>query len=161
MNVLNVAKTLKGIKINQLEDEFQSRVLQVINPLFPINVNINSETNGDELLKMIDDEVPRELRNDIMNAVIFRGDEIRRFFNDVERCQQDMMRNVEFDDTVKGTFLSHSALLVIIIVFMALAAYVWTPNSRGEVPESKSISLISTIVQALANDSKPEEPVKE
>lgn len=107
MNVLNVAKTLKGIKINQLDDEFQSRIIEVINPLFPMNININSETTGDELVNIMDTQVPRELRVNIMNAIIFKGDEIRRFFNDVERCQQDMVKNVEYDDNVKGNFLSH------------------------------------------------------
>lgn len=154
MNVLNVAKTLKGIKINQLDDEFQSRIIEVINPLFPMNININSETTGDELVNIMDTQVPRELRVNIMNAIIFKGDEIRRFFNDVERCQQDMVKNVEYDDNVKGNFLSHTSVFIIILVLIMMGIYVSSENVRGEIPASKSVSVIAYIVKALSNDEE-------
>ncbi len=154
MNVLNVAKTLKDIKIKQLDDEFQSRITEVINPLFPLSININSETTGDGILTLLDNEVPRELRVSIMNTAIFTGDDIRRFFLEVERCQRDMVKNVEFDDDVKSSFLSHTAFFVILVVAGMMAVYVYSPDARGDIPTSKSISIISYIVKALSNDTE-------
>ena len=154
MNVLNVAKTLKDIKLKQLDDEFQSRITEVINPLFPLNININSDTTGDEILTLLDTDVPRELRVNIMNTVIFSDDAIRRFFNDVDRCQRDMVKNVEFDDSVKSKFLSHTALFLIIAVLLMMGGYAITTSTRGDLPPSKSISVISYIVKALSNDTE-------
>ena len=152
LNVLNVARALKEIKIKQLDDEFQQAIIGVINPLFPVNINISSETSGDELIRLLDNDVPRELRMTIIAAIVFDNDDIRRFYTDVERCQRDNVRNVEFDDNVKGNFILNNAFLVIVVVSVMMVIYVKSSVVRGNLPPSNSLPVIALIVKALSTD---------
>ena len=152
MNVLNIANALKEIKIKQLDDELQVKIISVINKAFPLNVNISSETTGSEIIDLLDNDVPRELREGIIQATVFVDDEIRRFFVEIDRVKREMVKNVDYDDTVKSTFISHGAFLIIIIVFAMMGGYTLTTSVRGELPESRVLPVIQYLIHSLSND---------
>lgn len=165
MNVLNISHVLKEIEIGQLEDEFQSKILNVINPLFPEDINIGTNTSGTELIDFVNNAVPRDMRLPILSAVVFSGDDVRRFYNEIERIQRDVAKEVQVDHRLKDSFVSHSAALAILVVIAMMAIYNISEGSRGVVPASKSLSVIEVVVRSIAGGQKlvtppaPPEPV--
>lgn len=156
MNVQHTATALGEIKISQLDDEFQLTILNIINPLFPADISISSETTGKEIKALIDSKVPREQRVTIMKAVVFSGDTVRRFYNEIEKCQQAAIRDNEYGDSVKSNFIAQSALLEIIVVVILMAIYSNTAEVRGEIPESRVGIVIGHILTGLSDVAKAE-----
>lgn len=150
MNTLNVASALAGIKISQLDDEWQQKILTKLNDVIPGDVEVPLEATGDEIKRIVTVEVPKADRNAVIECVIFEGDEVRRFFTNVERCQQDTAKNLQYDDGVKGNFVSNAAIMSTLAILLMLGIYELTESSRGNIVESKTLSIVEMVVSSLS-----------
>ena len=159
MNILSATNALKEIKLKELDDEFQIALMNVINKAFPDTIRISCESTGDEIRKLIDTELPADARTELMQSSVFHDrNDIVRFFNNVERLQETHQRLVEFDDAVKGNFITSMAFLVIIVVVGLMTLYVLTENTRGKVPDSRVAHMAINIVDNLTKAPAPTEP---
>lgn len=133
--------------------------MNVINKAFPDTIRISCESTGDEIRKLIDTELPADARTELMQSSVFHDrNDIVRFFNNVERLQETHQRLVEFDDAVKGNFITSMAFLVIIVVVGLMTLYVLTENTRGKVPDSRVAHMAISIVDNLTKAPAPTEP---
>lgn len=150
MNILSATNALKGIKLKELDDEFQIAIMNVVNPAFPDTVRITGDTTGDDIRKLIDNELPASSRMELMKSAIFaENNDIVRFYNNVEKLQEAQQQAVNYDDAIKGNFITNLALLVFILVVGLMAVYIYTEETRGKIPESRVGHIAEKIVDNL------------
>ena len=152
MNILSATNALKGIKLKELDDEFQIAIMNVVNAAFPDSVIVTAEATGEEIRRLIDQELPATSRLELMRVAIFaENNDIVRFYNNVEKLQEAAQQAMNYDDAIKGNFISNLAFLVIIVVIALMAIYLYTEDTRGKVPESRVGRIATKIVDNLAN----------
>lgn len=150
MNILSATNALKGIKLKELDDEFQIAIMNVVNTAFPDSVKVTAEATGDEIRRLIDHELPTVSRLELMRVNIFTvSNDIVRFYNHVEKLQEAAQQALQYDDAIKGNFITNIALLVIIVVIALMGLYVYTEDTRGNIPESKVGHIATKIVDNL------------
>ncbi len=150
MNILSATNALKGIKLKELDDEFQIAIMNVVNTAFPDSVKVTAEATGDEIRRLIDHELPTVSRLELMRVNIFAENiDIVRFYNHVEKLQEAAQQALQYDDAIKGNFITNIALLVIIVVIALMGLYVYTEDTRGKIPESKVGHIATKIVDNL------------
>lgn len=138
MNILSATNALKGIKLKELDDEFQIAIMNAVNTAFPDSVKVTAEATGDDIRRLIDNELPTVSRLELMRVNIFTvSNDIVRFYNHVEKLQEAAQQALQYDDAIKGNFITNIALLVIIVVIALMGLYVYTEDTRGKIPESK------------------------
>lgn len=153
MNILSVTNALKEIKIIELDDEFQIDLISLITPaLANSGASFTAESSGNDLRKLLDTEVDAMTRTELMQINLFPDhSSVVRFYTNVEKIQNAKEREQEYDDAIKGNFLSSLALFEIIAVFIVLAIYQITEPFRGKIPESKIIAGLDIIIANLSN----------
>lgn len=150
MNILSATNALKGIKLKELDDEFQIAIMNVVNTAFPDSVKVTAEATGDEIRRLIDHELPTVSRLELMRVSIFAENiDIVRFYNHVEKLQEAAQQALQYDDAIKGNFITNIALLVIIVIIALMGLYVYTEDTRGKIPESKVGHIATKIVDNL------------
>lgn len=150
MNILSATNALKGIKLKELDDEFQIAIMNVVNAAFPDSVRITGDTTGDDIRKLIDNELPASSRMELMKSAIFaENNDIVRFYNNVEKLQEAQQQAVNYDDAIKGNFITNIALLVFILVIGLMTVYIYTEETRGKIPESRVGHIAEKIVDNL------------
>ena len=150
MNILSTTNALKGIKLKELDDEFQIAIMNVVNAAFPDSVIVTAEATGEEIRRLIDQELPATSRLELMRVAIFaENNDIVRFYNNVEKLQEAAQQALQYDDAIKGNFITNIALLVIIVVVALMGLYVYTENTRGKISESKVGHIATKIVDNL------------
>ena len=150
MNILSATNALKGIKLKELDDEFQIAIMNVVNNAFPDSVKVTAEATGDEIRRLIDHELPTVSRLELMRVNIFAENiDIVRFYNHVEKLQEAAQQALQYDDAIKGNFITNIALLVIIVIIALMGLYVYTEDTRGKIPESKVGHIATKIVDNL------------
>ena len=150
MNILSTTNALKGIKLKELDDEFQIAIMNVVNAAFPDSVKVTAEATGDEIRRLIDHELPATSRLELMRVNIFtQSNDIVRFYNHVEKLQEAAQQALQYDDAIKGNFITNIALLVIIVVVALTGLYVYTEDTRGKISESKVGHIAIKIVDNL------------
>lgn len=153
MNILSVTNALKGIKLKELDDEFQIEIMRSLNQALPDGVNVTAESTGDEIRRIIDVDVPVLERNNLMQVDLMTDHKlIVRFFNNIERIQLANEKDSDYEDSLKGNIFASGAWICVIIVSIAMALYVLSADSRGKVPESRTWNLIQTVASALTVD---------
>lgn len=151
MNILSATNALKGIKLKELDDEFQIAIMNIVNSAVPDSVTITGEATGDEIRNIIDSELPALSRTELMKNPIFsESSDIVRFYNNVEKLQEAQQQAMLYDDAIKGNFITNIALLVIIIVVGMMGLYAYTEDTRGTVPDSRVAHMAVKIVDNLA-----------
>ena len=147
MNILSATNALKGIKLKELDDEFQIAIMNAVNTAFPDSVKVTAEATGDDIRRLIDNELPTVSRLELMRVNIFTvSNDIVRFYNHVEKLQEAAQQALQYDDAIKGNFITNIALLVIIVVIALMGLYVYTEDTRGNIPESKVGHIATKIV---------------
>ena len=160
MNILSATNALKEIKLNELDDEFQIAIMNVVNMAFPDSVHIGGSSTGADIRKVIDNELPVQARVELMQAAVFEErNDIIRFFNNIEKVQEIHTQKVNYDDAIKGSFITAMAILVILIVGFLMSLYVLTEDTRGEVVDSRVASIVTKVVDNLAKPVTP--PINE
>lgn len=150
MNILSATNALKGIKLKELDDEFQIAIMNVVNAAFPDSVKVTAEATGDDIRRLIDNELPTVSRLELMRVNIFTvSNDIVRFYNHVEKLQEAAQQTLQYDDAIKGNFITNIALLVIIVVVSLTGLYVYTEDTRGKISESKVGQIAIKIVDNL------------
>lgn len=150
MNILSATNALKGIKLKELDDEFQIAIMNAVNNAFPDTVRICGDSTGELMRQLIDNELPVVARSELMRSAIFNEpNDIVRFFNNVERIQEAHQQAIVYDDAIKGNFITNLGLLAIIVVVVLVGLYVFTEDTRGKVPDSKVAQIATKIVDAL------------
>ena len=150
MNILSATNALKGIKLKELDDEFQIAIMNVVNTAFPDSVKVTAEATGDDIRRLIDNELPTVSRLELMRVNIFTvSNDIVRFYNHVEKLQEADQQALQYDDAIKGNFITNIALLVIIVVVALTGLYVYTEDTRGKISESKVGHIATKIVDNL------------
>lgn len=150
MNILSATNALKGIKLKELDDEFQIAIMNVVNAAFPDSVKVTAEATGDDIRRLIDNELPTVSRLELMRVNIFTvSNDIVRFYNHVEKLQEAAQQTLQYDDAIKGNFITNIALLVIIVVVAMTGLYVYTEDTRGKISESKVGQIATKIVDNL------------
>ena len=150
MNILSATNALKGTKLKELDDEFQIAIMNVVNAAFPDSVKVTAEATGDDIRRLIDNELPATARLELMRVNIFTvSNDIVRFYNRVEKLQEAAQQALQYDDAIKGNFITNIALLVIIVIIALMGLYVYTEDTRGNIPESKVGHIATKIVDNL------------
>lgn len=150
MNILSATNALKGIKLKELDDEFQIAIMNVINAAFPDSVKVTADATGDEIRRLIDHELPATSRLELMRVnILAENIDIVRFYNHVEKLQEAAQQALQYDDAIKGNFITNIALLVIIVIISLMGLYVYTEDTRGNIPESKVGHMAIKIVDNL------------
>lgn len=150
MNILSATNALKGIKLKELDDEFQIAIMNVVNTAFPDSVKVTAEATGDEIRRLIDHELPVTSRLELMRVnILAENNDIVRFYNHVEKLQEAAQQTLQYDDAIKGNFITNIALLVIIVIIALMGLYVYTEDTRGNIPESKVGHIATKIVDNL------------
>ena len=150
MNILSATNALKGIKLKELDDEFQIAIMNAVNTAFPDSVKVTAEATGDDIRRLIDNELPTVSRLELMRVNIFTvSNDIVRFYNHVEKLQEAAQQALQYDDAIKGNFITNIALLVIIVVVSLTGLYVYTEDTRGKISESKVGHIAIKIVDNL------------
>ena len=150
MNILSATNALKGIKLKELDDEFQIAIMNAVNTAFPDSVKVTAEATGDDIRRLIDNELPTVSRLELMRVSIFAENiDIVRFYNHVEKLQEAAQQALQYDDAIKGNFITNIALLVIIVIIALMGLYVYTEDTRGNIPESKVGHIATKIVDNL------------
>ena len=150
MNILSATNALKGIKLKELDDEFQIAIMNVVNTAFPDSVKVTAEATGDDIRRLIDNELPTVSRLELMRVNIFTVcNDIVRFYNHVEKLQEVAQQTLQYDDAIKGNFITNIALLSIIVVVALTGLYVYTEDTRGKISESKVGHIAIKIVDNL------------
>lgn len=157
MNILSVTNALKEIKLSDLDDEFQTTILSRLNIHMPEGTVITTEVNGNELRSMIDEISDPFTKLKILELNLIDNRDIVRFFNNVEKIQQNKLREVEYDDAIKGNFFSTLSFFCIIFVLILMGIYTLTPHSRGTVPESQVLGVIEYAVRSMSELHQVEE----
>lgn len=152
MNILSATNALKGIKLKELDDEFQIALMLIVNDAFPDSVKVTGEATGDEIRQLIDRELTAVSRAALMRVAIFaESNDIVRFYNNVEKLQESAQQALNYDDAIKGNFITNMALLVIIVVLTLMGIYVYTNDTRGKVSDSKVGHIATKIVDNLTH----------
>ena len=149
MNILSATNALKGIKLKELDDEFQIALMLIVNDAFPDSVKVTGEATGDEIRQLIDRELTAVSRAALMRVAILESNDIVRFYNNVEKLQESAQQALNYDDAIKGNFITNMALLVIIVVLTLMGIYVYTNDTRGKVSDSKVGHIATKIVDNL------------
>ena len=149
MNILSATNALKGIKLKELDDEFQIALMLIVNDAFPDSVKVTGEATGDEIRQLIDRELTAVSRAALMRVDILESNDIVRFYNNVEKLQESAQQALNYDDAIKGNFITNMALLVIIVVLTLMGIYVYTNDTRGKVSDSKVGHIATKIVDNL------------
>lgn len=149
MNILSATNALKGIKLKELDDEFQIALMLIVNDAFPDSVKVTGEATGDEIRQLIDRELTTVSRAALMRVDILESNDIVRFYNNVEKLQESAQQALNYDDAIKGNFITNMALLVIIVVLTLMGIYVYTNDTRGKVSDSKVGHIATKIVDNL------------
>ena len=149
MNILSATNALKGIKLKELDDEFQIALMLIVNDAFPDSVKVTGEATGDEIRQLIDCELTAVSRAALMRVAILESNDIVRFYNNVEKLQESAQQALNYDDAIKGNFITNMALLVIIVVLTLMGIYVYTNDTRGKVSDSKVGHIATKIVDNL------------
>ncbi len=150
MNILSTTNALKGIKLKELDDEFQIAIMNVVNAAFPDSVKVTAEATGDDIRRLIDNELPATSRLELMRVnILIQSNDIVRFYNHVEKLQEAAQQALQYDDAIKGNFITNIALLSIIVVVALTGLYVYTEDTRGKIPESKVGQIATKIVDNL------------
>ena len=150
MNILSATNALKGIKLKELDDEFQIAIMNAVNTAFPDSVKVTAEATGDDIRRLIDNELPTVSRLELMRVNIFTVcNDIVRFYNHVEKLQEVAQQTLQYDDAIKGNFITNIALLSIIVVVALTGLYVYTEDTRGKISESKVGHIAIKIVDNL------------
>lgn len=149
MNILSATNALKGIKLKELDDEFQIALMLIVNDAFPDSVKVTGEATGDEIRQLIDCELTAVSRAALMRVDILESNDIVRFYNNVEKLQESAQQALNYDDAIKGNFITNMALLVIIVVLTLMGIYVYTNDTRGKVSDSKVGHIATKIVDNL------------
>lgn len=150
MNILSVTNALKEIKLKDLDDEFQTTILSRLNIHLPEGIVVTTDVSGNDIRLIFDEIIDPFVKLKILELNIIDNRDIVRFFNNVEKVQQYKIREVEYDDAIKGNFISTFSLFVTICVGILMGIYVTTDNSRGVIPESRVLSMAATVVDSLA-----------
>ena len=151
MNILSVTNALKEIKLQDLDDEFQINIMSKLNDVLPEGICITAESSGNDIRKIVDSGLEPAIRSNVMSLdFISKHEAVVRFFNNVEKVQQSKIREVEYDDAIKGNFISTFSFFVIICVGLLMGIYVTTEETRGKVPESKVLNIVNYAVNSLA-----------
>ena len=82
-------------------------------------------------------------------AIFAESNDIVRFYNNVEKLQESAQQALNYDDAIKGNFITNMALLVIIVVLTLMGIYVYTNDTRGKVSDSKVGHIATKIVDNL------------
>ena len=151
MNILSATNALKGIKLKELDDEFQIALMLIVNDAFPDSVKVTGEATGDEIRQLIDRELTAVSRAALMRVAILESNDIVRFYNNVEKLQESAQQALNYDDAIKGNFITNMALLVIIVVLTLMGIYVYTNDTRGKVSDSKVGHIATKIVDNLTH----------
>ena len=152
MNILSATNALKGIKLKELDDEFQIALMLIVNDAFPDSVKVTGEATGDEIRRLIDQELTATSRATLMRVAIFaESNDIVRFYNNVEKLQEAAQQALNYDDAIKGNFITNLAFLAIIVVATLMGIYVYTNDTRGKVPDSKVGHIATKIVDNLTH----------
>ena len=152
MNILSVTNALKGIKLKELDDEFQIELMRLISPCLPVDISVNADSTGDDIRNILDNSLDVSTRHTILGLSVFPEQAtIVRFYNNVEKIQDAKERELEYDDAIKGNFLANLALFEIIAVLLAAALYSITEQFRGKIPESKILASLDIIISNLSN----------
>lgn len=152
MNILSATNALKGIKLKELDDEFQIALMLLVNDAFPDSVKVTGEATGDEIRRLIDQELTATSRAALMRVAIFAdSNDIVRFYNNVEKLQEAAQQALIYDDAIKGNFITNIAFLVIILVVSLMGVYVFTNDTRGQIPDSKVGHIATKIVDNLTH----------
>lgn len=153
MNIVSVTNALKEIKIKQLDDEFQIALIQTLNESLPDGFTVSAESSGTSIRKMFDEDIGAIARAAIMSSNVFSDTATMvRFYNNVEKVQESQAREVQYGDAIKGSVISNFGILAIIIVLTLMGIYLVTVESRGYVPESKTLSAIEYVLSSLAGN---------
>lgn len=152
MNILSVTNALKEIKLEELDDEFQILIIQALSPVMPDGIAITASSTGSDIRAIIDKQMDVIARNAILTIDIMEDHKvIVRFYNNVEKVQDAQVRAIEFDDAIKGNFISNLAFFEIIAVLIMLGIYHITEKFRGAIPESKLLASLDIIIKNLSS----------
>ena len=161
MNILSVTNALKEIKLKELDDEFQIVIVSLLNNCLPDSVSISRDSSGDDIRLIIDSGLDPIVRSQLL-SIEFISDQttVVRFYNNVEKVQQYRVREVEYDDAIKGNFFSTGSFFIIVIVLLLAGIYASTENTRGKIPESRILTVFDHAVQSLAKLQGKEVPTE-
>ena len=151
MNILPLAKTLKNVKLSDLDYQLETIVLTKFNSAVPEDCAINGETTGIELRNIVDTKLNPETRAVVLQIDFFTSVEIVSFMTVVESVQNDNKQTQEYSDGIKSTVVSVSTIALCFVVAFFLMTYHLTKSSRGRTPESKVMYVIENVSKSLSN----------
>lgn len=147
MNIIALYKTLKDIKLDELDDDVYLYILKTANASLPLENHINSEMDGVALNEHYQ-KLPPDVKMKFLDVDLING-HAGDLVESIRRVEEDRRTKQTIEDSSKGTVIASIGVTGTVITLIGIFVYVITGSLRGTVPDSMVLSFLNDLISTF------------
>lgn len=153
MNIIALCKSLRDIKLDELDDDVYLYILKTVNAELPPESHIRSDMDGVALNEHYQNLLP-QLKMSLLDIDVING-YAGDFIESVQRVNADRITKQVLEDSSKGTVMTGVGITGTVLTLIAVLLYLITTNLRGEVPDSMVLNFLKDLITVVVNALAP------
>lgn len=153
MNIIALCKSLRDIKLDELDDDVYLYILKTVNAELPPESHIRSDMDGVALNEHYQN-LPPQLKMSLLDIDVING-HAGDFIESVQRVSADRITKQVLEDSSKGAVMTGVGITGTVLTLIAVLLYIITTNLRGEVPDSMVLNFLKDLITVFVNASAP------
>ena len=148
LNILDIVRFLKELKLEYLGDELATEIVVNYNANVDESYYIEGSMNGAEIREQFN-KLPNIVKQTMLKKVIICDDSSKDFFTQIIKNSTEQYDFFVKDSEVKGSLINTASVVIIISCLLIAIVYHHTASFRGEIGNTISAKIGNVITDYI------------